>query len=119
MLMKARSRFPSVVPFKNEAVRPALREVRPPVDLDETIPLGTAARVRPAPEVLPMKCLRCLGPVQRGTAPVHLERDGYRLNWEAVPAWVCTRCDLAYFEPQEVETVRKALRAMQALEKTV
>ena len=115
MLNKVRSRFRSAIPFQGETVRPALREVRPLVDLDETLPLGTMARPRPAPEILPMKCLRCQGPVQRGTAPVRAGRDEYTLSWEAVPAWVCTRCELAYFEPQEVETVRKALRAMRAL----
>lgn len=118
MLTKARSRFLSAVPHPAQPVRPALREVRPPIDLDETLPLGTTARVRPAPEILPMKCLRCQGPVQRGTAPVRVDRDGYKLAWEAVPAWVCTRCEHAYFEPQEVETVRKALRAMRTLAET-
>ena len=67
---------------------------------------GSRRRCRPAPEVLPMRCLRCQGPVERGTAPVCLEGQGYRLAWEQVPAWVCTRCELAYFEPEEVETVR-------------
>lgn len=117
MLTKVRSRFLSAVPpHPVQQVRPTLREVRPPVDLDETVPLGTTARLRPAPEILAMKCLRCQGPVQRGTAPVRVDRDGYKLAWEAVPAWVCTRCEHAYFEPQEVETVRKALRAMRKLE---
>jgi hypothetical protein len=120
MLTKVRSRFLSAVPHPSQPVRPALREVRPSIDLDETLPLGTTARVRPAPEILPMKCLCCQGPVQRGTAPVRVDRDGYKLSWEAVPAWICTRCEHAYFEPQEVETVRKALRAMRklALEET-
>jgi YgiT-type zinc finger domain-containing protein len=115
MLTKVRSRFPSMVPLQNEAAGAVLRQIRPPVDMDETVPLGTTARLRPAPEILPMKCLRCQGPVQRGTAPVRVDRDGYKLSWEAVPAWVCTRCELSYFEPQEVETVRKALRAIRKL----
>jgi hypothetical protein len=46
-----------------------------------------------------------------------VERDGYRLAWESVPAWVCTRCEHAYFEPREVDTVRKALREMRTLER--
>jgi YgiT-type zinc finger domain-containing protein len=91
--------------------------VRAPVDLDATLPLGQTARLRSAPQVLPMRCLRCQGPVERGTAPVRVERNGYRLAWEQVPAWVCGRCELAYFEPSEVETIRRALTAMQALSK--
>jgi YgiT-type zinc finger domain-containing protein len=91
--------------------------VRVPVDLDETLPLGQTARLRPAPEVLPMRCLRCQGSIERGSAPVHVERNGYRMAWENVPAWVCGRCELAYFEPEEVETIRNAVRAMQSLAK--
>jgi YgiT-type zinc finger domain-containing protein len=83
-----------------------------PIDLDATLPLGQKSRLRPVAEVLPMRCLRCQGPVERGTAPVHVERAGYRLAWEQVPAWVCTRCDLTYFEPREVESVRRALQAL-------
>ena len=116
LLLKVPSRFPSLTSAPGNALRPAPREVRPALDLDETLPLGQTTRIRPAPEVLPMRCLRCQGPVQKGTAPVRVERDGYRLAWESVPAWVCTRCEHAYFEPREVETVRKALKAMKKLD---
>lgn len=85
-----------------------------PIDLDATLPLGQTARPRAVTEVLPMRCLRCQGPVEKGTAPVHVERAGYRLAWEQVPAWVCTRCELAYFEPHEVETVRRALNGLRS-----
>ena len=116
LLLKVPSRFPSPVPAPGNTLRPAPREVRPAIDLDETLPLGQTTRIRAAPEVLPMRCLRCQGPVQKGTAPVRVERDGYRLAWESVPAWVCTRCEHAYFEPREVDTVRKALKAMKKLD---
>ena len=115
MLMKVSSRIP--VPAKSTAPsRPGpLGVVRPVVDLDATVPLGQTTRLRSTPEVLPMRCLRCQGPVEKGTAPVRLEGEGYRLAWEQVPAWVCTRCELAYFEPDQVETVRQTLRAMRSL----
>jgi hypothetical protein len=123
MLLKAGPRFsvPSLdgsaeSPRKGPAPARPRGVLRPVVDLDATIPLGgQQAPVPTAPEVLPMRCLRCQGPVERGTAPVCLEGQGYRLAWEQVPAWVCTRCELAYFEPEEVQTVREALRAMRAL----
>jgi len=94
-----------------------VRAPTPSVDLDETVPIGQTVRLRPAPEVLPMRCLRCQGPVEKATAPVRVERNGYRLAWENVPAWVCSRCELAYFEPHEVETVRNAVQALQNLSK--
>ncbi len=115
MLMKADSRIPSM--SSAAPVRSGPRGVvPPPIDLEETIPLGQA--LQPGGEVLPMRCLRCQGPVERGTAPVRLERNGYRLAWEAVPAWICRRCDLSYFEPREVETIQRALQAMRTLPKT-
>ena len=89
--------------------------VPPPVDLDATLPIGLGSHPKPAAELLPMRCLRCQGAVERGTAPVRVERNGYRMAWEQVPAWICNRCELAYFEPSEVATIRRALHAMQVL----
>jgi YgiT-type zinc finger domain-containing protein len=116
MLMKVGSRIS--VPYTSTSAAAPSRSrgaLRPVVDLDATLPLGQRTRLRPATEVLPMRCLRCQGPVERGTAPVRLEGRGYRLALEQVPAWVCTRCELAYFEPDEVQTVRQTLQAMRAL----
>ena len=110
MVMKIGSAFASPV---HPAAGP--RRVTPPIDLDETLPIGQTTRIRPAAETLPMRCLRCQGPVHRGTAPVKVDRDGYKLAWEQVPAWVCKRCEMPYFEPQEVETVRKAVRALRKM----
>ena len=87
----------------------------PPDDLDATVPIGQGTSQQASPPTLPMRCLRCQGTVERGTAPVQVERHGYKLAWEQVPAWVCKRCELAYFEPHEVETIRRALGAMRAL----
>jgi YgiT-type zinc finger domain-containing protein len=92
--------------------RTTLRPV-PALDPDETLPIFNR---RPAEiPVLPMKCLSCQGPVQKSTAPVKIARDGYSLTWEAVPAWVCSRCGSAYFEPNEVERITGAVRALRGL----
>jgi hypothetical protein len=120
MLLKAGPRISAVPSLETPRKEPAPQRprgvLRPVVDLDATIPLGGHKAPPPeAPEVLAMRCLRCQGPVERGTAPVCLEGQGYRMTWEQVPAWVCTRCELAYFEPEEVESVREALRGMRAL----
>ncbi len=124
MLMKVGNRIPVSSAPAPPAQSPSapvwpgpLGVVRAPVDLDATLPLGQTAHLRSVPEVLPMRCLRCQGPVERGSAPVYVERNGYRMAWENVPAWVCGRCELAYFEPHEVETIRNAVRAMQSLAK--
>ena len=81
-----------------------------PQDLDATLPLAPESMPEPR-EVLTMKCLYCQAPVERGTAEVNLRRDGKQLSRQSVPAWVCTRCDQPYFEPQEVAMVRRTVSA--------
>ena len=59
-----------------------------------------------------MKCMYCKGRMERRTTPFSMDRNGYHVSWDAVPAWVCTQCGEAYFEPREVELIQKALRAL-------
>jgi YgiT-type zinc finger domain-containing protein len=114
MVLKAENQIPQVPKTRSAALERSRGHLRPVEDLDATVPLGQNARVRTS-EVLPMRCLRCQGAVEQGTAPVYVDREGYRMAWEQVPAWVCTRCELAYFEPEEVATVRRALAALRRL----
>jgi YgiT-type zinc finger domain-containing protein len=76
---------------------------------------GPVAFTAGEPGHLAMRCLYCQGRIERGTAPVAVDRDGCRLRLEAVPAWVCTGCAEAYFEGREVELIRRALGAMRDL----
>ncbi|HET9227659.1 MAG TPA: YgiT-type zinc finger protein [Thermoanaerobaculia bacterium] len=87
-----------------------------PVDLDATLPLAPE-RPQETHEVLAMKCLYCQAPVERTTTEYHVNRNGYNLSWQNLPAWVCTRCDQAYFEPREVQMVRQAVSSMTRLGK--
>ena len=36
-----------------------------------------------------MKCIHCQGTMNRATAPFHVDRHGYHLLLDTVPAWVC------------------------------
>ena len=83
-------------------------------DLEATLPLAPAIRPEPR-DALAMKCLYCLSPIERGTAEVRVHRNGFHLDLRTVPAWVCSRCEQAYFEPHEVEMVRLAVSAMSRL----
>jgi len=56
-----------------------------------------------------MKCMHCKGRMVRGTAPFGLNRNGYHVSWDAVPAWVCNQCGEPFFESREVELIQKAL----------
>ena len=59
-----------------------------------------------------MKCLHCNGEMKRSTAPFHVDRHGYHLVLDTVPAWVCGQCSEAYFEEPEVETIQGAIKAL-------
>jgi len=56
-----------------------------------------------------MECLHCKGRMVRDKAPFSLDRKGYHLSWDSVPAWVCTQCGEPFFESREVDLIQKAL----------
>jgi len=57
-----------------------------------------------------MKCIHCQGKMERGTAPFHIDRKGYHLILDAIPAWVCAQCGEVYFEESAVEAIQKVIR---------
>lgn len=61
-----------------------------------------------------MKCIHCQAEMKRSAAPFHVDRNGYHLLLDAVPAWVCSQCGEPYFEAAEVDSVQKAIRALDA-----
>lgn len=60
-----------------------------------------------------MECLHCKGTMVRSHAPFSLDRKGYHISWDTVPAWVCTQCGEPYFEAREVELIQKAVSALE------
>ncbi|MFA5805371.1 MAG: YgiT-type zinc finger protein [Melioribacteraceae bacterium] len=59
-----------------------------------------------------MKCMHCKGNMERKTAPFHIDRKGYHLFFDSIPAWVCNQCGEVYFEESAVETIQKALNVL-------
>ena len=59
-----------------------------------------------------MTCIHCRGEMTSGTAPFHVDRHGYHLLLDRVPAWVCGQCGEAYFESREVEAIQDAIKAL-------
>ena len=106
--MRSPDRVVSLTPASSDGRYRSVSRPARTVDLDATIPLAPE-RPPEAREVLPMKCLYCQAPVERSAARVQVERDGYQLAWQHLPAWVCTHCQQAYFEPGEVQMVRQAV----------
>ena len=50
--------------------------------------------------------------MRRSTAPFHIDRNGYHLAFDAVPAWICGQCGEPYFEEREVKAIQGAVRAL-------
>lgn len=59
-----------------------------------------------------MKCLYCGGEMKRGTAPFHVDRHGFHLVMDAIPAWVCSQCGEEFFEKSEVDSIQNVIRAI-------
>lgn len=59
-----------------------------------------------------MKCIHCRGTMRRTTAPFHVDRRGYHLALDAVPAWVCGQCGESYIEEREVDAIQGAIRTL-------
>jgi YgiT-type zinc finger domain-containing protein len=56
-----------------------------------------------------MECLYCKAQMEKGTAPFSIDRNGYHISWDAIPAWVCEQCGESLFEKQEIDTIQEAL----------
>ena len=59
-----------------------------------------------------MKCMHCQGELEKGTAPLTVDREGLHVHWDALPAWVCNQCGEPTFEKAEVERVQRTLAAI-------
>jgi len=60
-----------------------------------------------------MKCLYCQGKMEMGTAPFHIDRKGYHLTLDAIPAWVCQQCGEVYFDESEVDSIQELIRTVE------
>ncbi len=59
-----------------------------------------------------MKCMYCQGIMERKTAPFHIDRKGYHLMFDSVPAWICSQCSEVYFEAAEVDTMQDVMQVL-------
>ena len=60
-----------------------------------------------------MKCIYCQGTMEKGFAPFHIDRKGYHLTIDNVPAWVCGQCGEFYFDEHEVDSVQEILKTLE------
>ena len=50
--------------------------------------------------------------MQRNAVAFSVDRSGYHIHWDAVPAWVCTLGGEPLFEAREVDLIQQALVAL-------
>jgi YgiT-type zinc finger domain-containing protein len=61
-----------------------------------------------------MECLHCKGKMVRKKVSYTVNRKGYHLVIDDVPAWVCEQCGEPLFEEETVNLVQEMLRAVDA-----
>lgn len=59
-----------------------------------------------------LECMWCKGRMTRASVPFSVDRKGYHLQVDELPAWVCTQCGEPYFEEQEVARIQSVLQAV-------
>ena len=59
-----------------------------------------------------MDCVHCHGQMKQSSAPFHIDRNGYHLLFDTVPAWVCEQCGEAYFEEREINAMQRAIQGL-------
>jgi YgiT-type zinc finger domain-containing protein len=50
--------------------------------------------------------------MKKGTAPFSIDRNGYHISWDAIPAWVCEQCGESLLETQKVDAIQNALAVL-------
>ena len=60
-----------------------------------------------------MKCMHCRGTMIKGTAPFHIDKKGYHLTLDSVPAWVCQQCGEVYFDEQAVDSIQEIIKTLE------
>ncbi len=59
-----------------------------------------------------VECYHCGGTLERGLASYTINRKGYHLIIDDVPAWVCQQCGEALFDEEVVDLVQEIIREM-------
>lgn len=60
-----------------------------------------------------MKCLLCKGEMEKSTVSYTVDRKGYHLFIEKIPAYVCAQCGEKYFEEKEVDAIQNMLKVFE------
>ncbi len=59
-----------------------------------------------------MECLYCKGKMDEGRTTYPINRKGYHLLIENIPAFVCNQCGEPYFGEEEVDAIQDLIHDM-------
>ena len=59
-----------------------------------------------------MKCFFCGGEMKNGKTTYTINKKGYHLLIDDVPAWICEQCGEPYFEGKVVDAIQKLVGAL-------
>jgi len=57
--------------------------------------------------------MHCQGEMKKGTAPFHIDRKGYHLTLDKVPALICDQCGEVYFDEPEVDSIQDIIQTLE------
>ncbi len=60
-----------------------------------------------------MKCLLCKGEMEKAMVNYTVDRKGYHLFIEKIPAYVCSQCGERYFEEREVGAIQDMIKSLE------
>ena len=60
-----------------------------------------------------MKCLLCSGEMEKAMVAYTIDRKGYHLFIEEIPAYICSQCGERFFEEKEVAAIQNMIRALE------
>lgn len=60
-----------------------------------------------------MTCLFCSGNMERSSVSYSVDRKGYHLYIEKIPAYVCSQCGEKHFEEKEVQAIQNMINALE------
>lgn len=60
-----------------------------------------------------MECFHCKGDLKRGVAPLRIDRKGWHVTIDEVPAWVCDQCGEHLFDVKEMDTVQDLIKTVE------
>ncbi|MEK7276800.1 MAG: YgiT-type zinc finger protein [Chloroflexota bacterium] len=59
-----------------------------------------------------MKCFHCQGELKQSRAAYSINRHGYHIIIDDVPAWVCSQCGEPLFDEKQVNAIQSLIRQL-------